>query len=50
MKAIKMSKSDGRKIKQAKRKFRQHMIKLYPDFTPANWAKTSWRINNPQYI
>lgn len=46
---VKLSKTDRSKLKKAKKAFANRMRKLHPTYTRANWAKTSWRINNPQF-
>ena len=34
--------------KQAKLAWKESMKRLYPDFSPKKWSKTSYRIKHPQ--
>lgn len=45
-----LSITERKAIKKAKKAFANHMRKMYPTYTRANWAKTSWRIANPQLL
>lgn len=44
-----MTKKAKRKIKRAKREWKNMMLRKYDSFTSRKWASTSYRMEHPQF-